>query len=209
MFLPDTVRIDEKTATFLAIALAALMLPRMVRFKIGSVEVDLANVNEQLKLVQAELDNAQKDFGPGSKQAIRQVLAAPIPPPHSQQKNKRAVDPEDPNKGQFGETPESNGRKLWAVIKSDSGSESRRCRVVIRVESTDSARPLSGVVSIHLHPTFGGGAIREIPVKGGVAHEEFVSYGAFTIGARADEGQTSLELDLVDVPGGTHKFYKS
>lgn len=34
-----------------------------------------------------------------------------------------------------------------------------------------------------------------------------MSYEASTIGAEADEGKTRLELDLMDVPGGTKRFY--
>lgn len=45
-------------------------------------------------------------------------------------------------------------------------------------------------------------------MKGGIAEDKIVSYGAFTIGAETDNGQTRLELDLMDVPGGTRSFYE-
>jgi hypothetical protein len=76
------------------------------------------------------------------------------------------------------------------------------------VVSTDPARPLAGDVVFHLHPTFGPFSRYTVKAKGGVAEDIFVSYGAFTVGAEADGGATCLELDLMDVEGGTGRFYE-
>ena len=35
-----------------------------------------------------------------------------------------------------------------------------------------------------------------------------VAWGAFTVGAVADEGSTRLELDLTSVPGASSTFYE-
>jgi hypothetical protein len=140
----------------------------------------------------------EKDVGPGSKTAATPPGAV----------RSASVHPDDPNKGQFGELAEANGRRLTATIKPEGGSKSARCRVIIQVLSTDPARPLTGKVKLHLHPTFGQWSAYDVDVKGGVAQDTIVSYGAFTIGAEADSGNTRLELDLTDVPGGTEAFYE-
>jgi hypothetical protein len=44
---------------------------------------------------------------------------------------------------------------------------------------------------------------------GVVATLDIISWGAFTVAADADGGQTKLELDLITVPGGTPMFYKA
>ena len=94
------------------------------------------------------------------------------------------------------------------MIRPAAGPKSSRCKIRIRIESTDPARPLSGVVTLYLHPTFGEWARYDLDVAGGVAEDEITSYGAFTIGAVADDGATRLELDLSDVDGGTARFYE-
>jgi hypothetical protein len=151
----------------------------------------------------------EKVVGPGSKSAIgrmpsasRALSSRPSPA------DAPRIDPSDPNRGQFGGKSEANGRKLLARIKPDAGPNSARCRVTIQVVSTDPERPLTGAVKLHLHPTFGQWSSYDLEAKGGIAEDEIVSYGAFTIGAEADGNQTRLELDLVHVPGGTKRFYE-
>lgn len=41
-----------------------------------------------------------------------------------------------------------------------------------------------------------------------VAKLTVVAFGAFTVGAEADDG-TKLELDLISVPGGPTEFYNN
>jgi hypothetical protein len=56
--------------------------------------------------------------------------------------------------------------------------------------------PLTGVVQFFLHPTFNND--KPIVTVGpyGVAELNLKAWGAFTVGALADDGQTRLELDL-------------
>jgi hypothetical protein len=148
-----------------------------------------------------------KGVGPGSKAAIAPAPQA-LPEPVASIVIKNDVDSNDPNKNQFGSSPVSNGRKLTASIQPIAGPRSSLCRVNIRIVSTDQSRPLEGPVKLFLHPTFGRGATYDVEVKDGVAQDTIDSYGAFTIGAQMDNGQTRLELDLMDVQGGTVQFYK-
>ncbi len=203
--------VDDKTAMFLGIATVALVLPYVSKFKLGNVvefEREVNQLKEDVKSVGAAVGGLEKDLGPGSKTAsasfaIKQAGVAFA----------RATDhpivPNDPNKHQFGGSSEANGRKLSATITPDAGEKSSRCRVNIKIVSTDPSQPLSGKVQLHLHPSFACKSSYEIDVKGGIAESSIISYGSFTIGAEADGGKTRLELDLTDVEGGTRRFYES
>ncbi len=113
----------------------------------------------------------------------------------------------DPHKGNFGGSPEANGRVLEATITPAAGPKSAACKVLLRVRSTNSAKPLNGNVTFYLHPTFEQWQRYDVPVTGGIAEDTITSWGRFTVGAVADGGDTRLELDLATVPGGTTKFY--
>lgn len=104
----------------------------------------------------------------------------------------------DPNLGQFGGAPIARERELSAQVQPlDEGGST--CAVTIRVRSLDPARPLTGTVTIHLHPTFYS-TVREVPVVDGEAELRIVAAGVFTIGAEADGGETRLELNLATLP---------
>lgn len=120
------------------------------------------------------------------------------------------LDPDDPNKAKFGGSPAAGGRLLQATIKpmGGSGSRSSACWVELTVSSTDPAKPLTGLVTFFLHPSFGRYERYDIKVENGVARDTILSWGAFTVGAKTDGGETKLELDLSGVPGGTKSFYE-
>ena len=48
----------------------------------------------------------------------------------------------------------------------------------------------------------------DVHVKDGIAEDEFTSWGAFVIGAEADQGKTRPELNLKNIKGGAAKFYQ-
>jgi CO dehydrogenase nickel-insertion accessory protein CooC1 len=102
------------------------------------------------------------------------------------------IDASDPQKGQWGGLAKRNGRELTATVKSvgDKWFEVR-----LEVRALPSSPPLTGAVKFHLHPTFQTSVISVAPVDG-VATVTVVAWGAFTVGAAADGGETPLELDL-------------
>lgn len=207
VFFPD--RFDDKTAAFLTVAIVALVIQQVTKFKGFGVEFEkeVSQLKEDLKNVEQAVGGLEKGIGQGSRTAVAVGAQKPSAAVHAIQPDGAERDPDDPNKGRFGGQSESGDRKLTATITRDAGPKSARCRVTVRVITTNPSNPLTGTVTLHLHPTFGRWTKYDLRVKGGVAEDTFVSYGAFTVGAEADGGKTRLELDLVDVPGGTPRFY--
>lgn len=113
----------------------------------------------------------------------------------------------DPHKGQFGKNSRSNGLVLEAVL-DPVGDDSGFVDVQLIVRSENEPHSvLTGVVVFHLHPSFPYPE-RRVAVHNGRAVLNLRASGAFTIGAVANHGRTSLELDLMSVPGGTREFYE-
>jgi hypothetical protein len=110
----------------------------------------------------------------------------------------------DPNKGKFGGVSQANGRVLIARI--DPRPETPGIYLLtLTVKASTLSNPLQGFVTFHLHPTFRQRIVTR-PVDRGEATLVVLTYGAFTVGAVADEGRTRLELDLAQHPEATEEF---
>lgn len=115
------------------------------------------------------------------------------------------VDPEDPQRGLWGGRPESEYRRLSADVRPLPG-ETELFQVKLKIRSTDpKGHPLSGNVCFHLHPTFTPQSV-SVQVQDGLVILERIAWGAFTVGAEADEGRTRLELNLAELEGAPQKF---
>jgi len=119
--------------------------------------------------------------------------------PPSALPSKSAVVENDPNKGKFGWKPEHNGRRLSAQVTPLAEGVSDFFRVRLEVKSGDASRPLEKPVTFYLHPTFARQRETVNP-RNGTAVLELVVWGSFTVGAVTDDGATSLELDLAQLP---------
>jgi len=108
--------------------------------------------------------------------------------------NPTKLNPDDPNKGQFGGSPTSRSRQLVARRKRVMPKR-KWLTLELAVEPTEGATPITEPVEFHLHPTFDS-VVRRIQPERGRATMEFTAYGAFTVGAIVDNGRTRLELDL-------------
>jgi hypothetical protein len=100
-------------------------------------------------------------------------------------------DPDDPNRGRWGLDAIRNGRELSASVRDITDDYFEVTLVVQSVGPT----PLEGEVEFHLHPTFAK-PVQTVPVVDGRAVLSVPCWGAFTVGAVADGGRTTLELDL-------------
>jgi hypothetical protein len=210
----------------LALATAPWSLPwfadRVQSLKIGTTELNFRQleqkVDEQQKAVAAALisgigsprsDSSDEPETPGLSHAS---LAAPDRGDPTSSDTAESVldkaDPEDTNKNQFGGKPIANGRKLSAQVKPFPGS-TELFLIRASVISIDPARPLieDTPVSFYLHDSFNQKESQKL-VKNGTAVLEFVSRGAFTMGAVIHEAQdVPLELDLAkDVPDAPRAF---
>jgi hypothetical protein len=116
---------------------------------------------------------------------LRRVLAA------RSQSASGSIDPDDPQKGRWGGQSRRFGRELRA-----SGRElSPGWFEIDLVVATLNGPPLTGSVQFHLHPTFAKPTVA-VDAEDGQATFTLTTYGAFTVGAVADDGRTTLELDL-------------
>jgi MinD-like ATPase involved in chromosome partitioning or flagellar assembly len=106
-------------------------------------------------------------------------------------KRRRSVaNPDDPQKGRWGGSASQSGRTLSAEVSKVSDDW---FNVVLKV----TGHELKGDVTFYLHPTFQPNTLTVKP-DDGVAKLEMQSFGAFTVGAVADQGSTFLELDLAE-----------
>ncbi len=111
---------------------------------------------------------------------------------------------DDPQKEKWGGSPVSNNRKISASV-FPLGNIPQVFKIVVSVISTDIDRALKGKVIFHLHPSFPNPS-PEIYVVHGEAKLELIAWGAFTIGAEADNKSTKLELDLSELPDAPVQF---
>jgi hypothetical protein len=110
----------------------------------------------------------------------------------------------DQQKGRFGGKYKRNGRYLTAEVTSVSGDKDWY-RVRLRVFPEPGQPPIEGKATFYLHQSFEEDEIR-IKAKQGEATLTIYSYGAFTVGAVVDDGNTPLELDLAELTTAPKRF---
>jgi hypothetical protein len=180
---------------------------------IGSYLITRMYLANEIRNADAKLGeptDAMKDVVRNIQEAISKIQAKLIavppvgtdtsltetPPP-----SVKGSENDDPQKGQWGSLDERNSRKLSAEVSPLQGSEGLYT-VLLTVQSTDPVnKPLEGAVKFFLHPSF----FNSTPIifaKDNKAQVTLTAWGAFTVGAQADEGDTQLELDLADAKWG-------
>jgi len=110
---------------------------------------------------------------------------------------------DDPQKGRWGGFNKRNGRELTAQVSVQPNLA--YYDIVIQVKSTSASNPLTGNVKFHLHNTFAN-PNPIINAENGVAELKLIAWGAFTVGAEADNGSTRLELDLAKLHDAPEQF---
>ena len=121
--------------------------------------------------------------------------------PESRKQEAPAANIDDPQKGRWGGESKRDGRQLTAGV-ADQGNG--WFLVGLAVACVDGP-PLVGEVEFHLHPSFHPSIVR-VPVRDDHAVLKFPAWGAFTVGASADEGRTRLELDLAQTADAPELF---
>jgi len=114
--------------------------------------------------------------------------------------------PNDPWKGVFGGQNISNDRQLQAEVKPIPGSAGLFA-IRLKVSSLHAqTNQLKGAVQFFLHPTFTNDKPVVTVGPNGTAELNTKAWGAFTVGALADDGQTKLELDLSQLSTAPPEF---
>jgi hypothetical protein len=218
------VHINSTVIGLLALSTAPWSLPWFAELvqslKIGTMELNFRQhieqkVEEGQKAVAAALSSGignpgpASSNGPGASGLSHSILAAPDRGDTSAPDADESLpDTEDPNKGMFGGRPVGNGRKLSAQVKPFPGS-SELFLIQASVSSVDPTRPLidDTPVTFYLHDSFAQKENKKV-VREGKAGLDFVSRGAFTMGAVVHEAEdVPLELDLArDVPDAPLAF---
>jgi len=137
-----------------------------------------------------------------ARAALQDTAVFPVAPPSAEAPGIPAPappapavgDPEDPQRGRWGGRAERDGRVLRAKV-TPVASDPDWFDVRLWVEPAEGGAPLEGEVVFHLHDTFAD-QDPVVPVVGGRAELRRLAWGAFTVGAEADGGATTLELDL-------------
>lgn len=213
-------RIDNTTLTYFAVAGALLLLRKVKSLSFGDTKIELRDVeakaDEAIEEAKTATSIAQRVAGEPAQSSASPAPAMPSAPSAPQldddagtgQKNfspkGKPTDPwdrepggeeDDPWKGRFGGKPESNHRRLRADVSPVRGEEDW-FRIHLWVESTDEDQhPLEGRMRFFIHDTFPANK-PFVHVVGGEAELRLKAWGAFTVGALADDGDTELELDL-------------
>ena len=181
-----------------------------------SVKEQVAPVRNDMNAIKTEVAQVEKTATRAEQTAVAGVgrrepsRPADAPPTNAlkramqKEKGKGRELPEpavtnDPQKNRFGGEPTRNGRELRAAVE-ESDYLPGLYYVTLEVRATaHPPKPLMGTVTFYLHDTFDQPVQTVAVSKEGVARLEVSAYGAFTVGAVADEGETLLELDLAEV----------
>ena len=116
---------------------------------------------------------------------------------------KARINPQDPQKGQWGRKPVRNGWELSAKVKKIE-PDWYGIELVVK-PSAGSEKALSSGVVFHLHDTFPEPVV-PVERKNNRAVFKTAAYGAFTVGALVEQDQTPLELDLATLPTAPKRF---
>jgi hypothetical protein len=211
-------RVDDVTLRYLAVAGALLLLRDVKSLAFGDYKVEFERRLEELDV---KVGNAQA-AAVGGGGAIPPASASAASAPKVTRGDGKSVSDEaagafadlepvpgnvhdDPWKGQFGEQKISGTREIDAEVTPVGSSGLYRVRLQVR--STNPKRdPLHGSVQFFLHPTFSNDRPVVTVGPSGVAELTLTAWGAFTVGALADDGRTKLELDLAELATAPRVF---
>lgn len=207
---------SAKIATYLAMAIIALLAPKLASISVGkdglvASLVDKVEENgeriKSTKNVAIELDEQMNQKIAQIFEELRQLrqLSSASTSGFEPQSVSASDDFDlpaitfvnDPQKRRFGEKESNEGLQISAKVeKSDVGGDWQKVSITVR--ATKNAI-LTGVVDFFLHDSFRPNHYR-VPVTRGEARLVVRAWGAFTVGALAGDDRVPLELDLADSP---------
>ncbi|MBI4438169.1 hypothetical protein HY631_04425 [Candidatus Uhrbacteria bacterium] len=214
--------IDDTAARFFLVAGAVTILHRVKSLSFGDNKIEMQDLQAALETQRGEIERVRGrvkevaddldatgavfDHIPrpgGSRPVAEEDMLLDVEGDRGRAVGAAPAD-EDPHKGKWGGMAAANDRRLCAIVVAVPGSASW-FRVRLRVCSTNPGDPLTGSVTFHLHPTFPSPVVTR-PVEDGEATLSLLAWGAFTVGASCDGGDTRLELDLAQLESAPEVF---
>jgi len=194
-------RLDSTLLLYLGVAGALLLLRDVKSLAFGDYKVEFERVRKIAKEAENKAENAQSiamGIGKENITGKTEAFAADTIEPNNT--------PGDPWKNRFGGKSQFNNRQLQAQVSRIAGS-SDLFSIQLRIFSTlPDQDPLRGVVQFFLHPTFKNDKPIIYVGPDGVGELKLTAWGAFTVGALADEGSAKLELDLSELSSAPREF---
>lgn len=196
-------RADNTTLLYLGTAAGVFLLRRVKNVKYDKVVLELKELREEANeaklLAGIAVDNpiVNAPFPDTTKSFLTRDYETEIKP--------GPVD-NDPWKGVFGgkSIDKETGRALEAEVTPLRDSPGW-FSLVLKVVTLPGRSQLEGNVVFFLHDTF----TNQKPIvkaTNGTAILRLKVWGAFTVGALADDGKTKLELDLADLKTAPNEF---
>lgn len=174
-----------------------LYLPGAFRNADRELETLKARV-EQVDLRSRDAQATSLGTGKGEPEAaVKELLAA---------SGGLAPNSDDPWKGLFGGKSINNDRQLQAEVTPIPGSSGLYAIHLTVRPLHPETNPLRGVIQFFLHQTFKDDKPVVTVGPNGMAELNLKAWGAFTVGAIADGGQTKLELDLSELETAPEEF---
>ncbi|WP_367269349.1 YEATS-associated helix-containing protein [uncultured Chryseobacterium sp.] len=159
--------------------------------RIKNYEVSEQNFIQQLNSIPSNIQEA------GLKTSFNEEKLPDLPPVKFK---------DDPQKGRFGGQSNFNGRTLSVSYKKYFLPGF--LKLTIKVSADHENNLLKGNVYLFLHDSFADSVVMyAADGKKEIVHE-VISYGAFTIGAVTDGGNTMLELDIAEQKDFPEDFRK-
>jgi hypothetical protein len=192
--------VDDGTKFLLGLAallgLIALFQGRITKLTMpGGMSIDLATIKQG---VDAAVANTKRLSDRQDELAAPKMSARTFDAREAVPSVAVPTDSQDLNKGRFGGASESNGRVLEADV-GESSIHPGWFRIDLRVEP--KLQPLDHPVTFYLHESFDpADQVQVVNPTSGVARLTVLAWGAFTVGALTDGGNTRLELDLSQDP---------
>jgi hypothetical protein len=170
---------------------------------------DAGEAKEQARITKEKTETSTRELKAVSTSTLLGIAAKPASDEekwHIHREILPGPDKNDPWAGQFGGSSTANNRRLEADIRPIPDLTDW-CSITLRVFSTDQRRfPLTEEVQLYLHDSFLNNK-PIIPVNAkGIAELTIAAWGAFTVGAIADRGETLLEIDLSKLPEAPEPF---
>lgn len=203
----DARGVDEVVLMFFVTSGGLLLLRNVQSMSFGNYKIEFSR---QLQDLQTKVENAQSLAMPVQRPS--QPVQHPVTDPTKDRIGASVVfSPQpgdyadDPWRGVFGGSSSNSNRLLTATVsRSDANG---MYRVQMQVKSLDQqADPLRGSVQFFLHDTFSNDRPSVRVTPSGVAELNLSAWGAFTVGALADNGRTKLELNLAEMKEAPVEF---